>query len=211
MLMLAVDTSCHVASAALLRDGVCVLERFADPAQKHAVTLLPLVESVLGEAETAIGDVDLFAVDIGPGSFTGVRIGVSAVNAMAFACGKSVVPVDALRALYEPFADTGTHVCALIDAGNGNAYAAQYRANETLAAPDAIVIRDYLVTLPKDARIIGDVEEAGEKAYPSAKYVALAAARMADMAVTDAKPMYLRPSQAERLWRQRQEAKQGGR
>ena len=170
---------------------------------------MPLTEKLLLETETAMADIDLFAVNVGPGSFTGVRIGVSAVNAMAYACGRLVVPVDALRVLYEPYADTEERVCAMIDAGNGNAYAAEYLTGETLAAPDAVVTKEYLAALPATARIVGDVGV--DKAYPSAKYVGLAANALRHTAVTDAKPMYLRPSQAERMWKLRREAERNGR
>ena len=94
MLILACDTSCYVASAALVRDGVCLCELFAPTDRKHAETALPLMERLLAETETALASLDLLAVDIGPGSFTGVRIGVSTVNAMAYALDKPVVPVD---------------------------------------------------------------------------------------------------------------------
>ena len=209
MLILAVDTSCYVASAALVRDGVCLCELFAPTDRKHAETAQPLIEALLRETDTALSALDYFAVDVGPGSFTGVRIGVSMVNAMAFAQGKLVVPVDALRTLYEPYAETAERVCAMIDAGNGNAYAAQYAEGETRAQPDAVVTEEYLSTLPEGTRVVGDVGP--DKAYPSAKYVGLAAQKLTGTAVTDAKPVYLRPSQAERMWKQKQEAKRNGR
>ena len=205
MLILAADTSCHVASAALIRDDVCLQELFAPTDKKHAETALPLIEKLLSDTETPLADIDLFAVNVGPGSFTGVRIGVSILNAMAFATGKAIVPVDALRTLYEPFADTQERVCAIIDAGNGNAYAAQYAAGGTIAAPDAVVTADYMASLPGGTRVTGDV--GGDKAYPTARLVGLAAARRPESASGDAKPMYLRPSQAERMWKLRQEAK----
>ena len=209
MLILAVDTSCYVASAALVRDGVCVCELLAPTEKRHAETAQPLVEALLQQTNTALAELNCFAVDVGPGSFTGVRIGVSMINAMAFAAGKPVVPVDALRTLYEPYADTPMRVCTIIDAGNGNAYAAQYEGGETLAQPDAVVTEECLSALPAGTRIVGDVGDS--KAYPSAKYVGLAAEKLAGLAASEVKPVYLRPSQAERMWKLRQEAKQSGR
>ena len=85
MMMLAVETTAAVASAALMQDGVLIDEREADAGKKHAETLLPLIDALLEENGFTIEQVDVFAVDVGPGSFTGVRIGVSLVNALAFA------------------------------------------------------------------------------------------------------------------------------
>lgn len=209
MLILAADTSCHVASAALVQDGVCLSELFAPADKKHAETLLPLIERLLLETQTELASLDLFAVDIGPGSFTGVRIGVSAINAMAFAVGKPVVPVNALRTLYEPYANAPERVCTMIDAGNGNAYAAQYASGEPVVAPEAAVTADCLAALPEGTRVVGDIGE--DKAYPTAKYVGLAAYKLFDTAAAEAMPLYLRPSQAERMWKLRQEANRNGR
>jgi len=99
MMLLALDTTAAVATAALFRDGVLVAEREADAGKKHAETALPLIEALLEENGVSIDQIDQFAVDIGPGSFTGVRIGVSLINALAFASGKGVVPVDSLETL----------------------------------------------------------------------------------------------------------------
>ena len=208
MTILAVDTSCAVASAAVIRDGVCVLERDADTDRRHAETVQPLIEAVLDEAGLSVRDIDLFAVDVGPGSFTGVRIGVSAVNAMAYAAGKRVVPVDALAALAEPYADTGEPVAAILDAGNGNVYFALLRAGEALIAPDAPSMAECAERIPAGAHIVGDTgSRDSEKTYPTAKQVGLRAYRSAEAAVDMAKPMYLRPSQAERMWKLRQEGR----
>ena len=210
MTILAVDTSCYVASAALVRDGVCIKECFADASRRHAETVQPLVETLLTECGVSVSRVDLFAVDVGPGSFTGVRIGVAMINAMAYAAGKPVVAVDALRTLAEPFWDGTEPVAAVVDAGHGNAYAALYRAGETLLPPDAVNAADFLSTLPEDARTVGDLAALPEQTYPSAKRVGEAAYRLRSSATKEARPVYLRPSQAERMWKERQEAKQLG-
>ncbi|MEG1883969.1 MAG: tRNA (adenosine(37)-N6)-threonylcarbamoyltransferase complex dimerization subunit type 1 TsaB, partial [Clostridia bacterium] len=120
MTILSLDTSCGTASTALFRDGVCQEERFADTRRRHVETILPLMEEVLAAYGVTLAEIDLFAVNVGPGSFTGVRIGVSAVNAMAAALGKRIVPVDSLRVLAQQSLNTqGKRILAMVDAGNG--------------------------------------------------------------------------------------------
>ena len=197
MMLLAIETTAAVATAALLRDGLFVAEREADTGKKHAETLLPLIDELLEENDVAITEIDLFAVDIGPGSFTGVRIGVSLVNALAFAAGKKVVPVDSLEALALSAGETGRPVAAMIDARNGNAYAALYRAGKTIIEPCAVETEPFIAKLPQDVVLLGDVQ-AEKKTYPRAKHVGFAALRHPERATEEADPVYLRPSQAER-------------
>ena len=197
MKLLALDTTSAVATAALFLDGVCLLEREADSSKKHAETVLPLIDRLLEETKVSIREIDLFAVDIGPGSFTGVRIGVSLVNAMAFALERKVVPVDSLLALYEAEGERKLPSACVLDARNGNGYAALYRAGETLAATSAVEIEPFLASLPQGAVIIGDAGE--QKTFPRAKAVGLAALSLMQTARDSVEPLYLRSSQAERL------------
>lgn len=207
--MLAVSTSGAVASAALIVDGACVGTLEADESRRHAETVLPLVEALLHQTNTTPDQIDRFAVDVGPGSFTGVRIGVSAVNAMAAALHKRVIPVDALRAVYESECDGVNAYCILLDAGNGNGYAARYSAGKELAAPEAVVTAPYLEALPVGTVIVTDAE-GDQRLIPEAEYVGIAAANTPDAAVDAAVPLYLRPSQAERMWKLRREAERDG-
>jgi len=201
MMLLAVDTTSAVATAALFRDGRLVGEREADAGKKHAETLLPLIDALLEENGVTIAQIDAFAVDIGPGSFTGVRIGVSLVNALAFATGRRVIPVDALFALSLSAGEAERPVCAMIDARNGNAYAALYQAGQTLIEPCAVGIEAFLAGLPQETVFVGDVQ-AETKSYPRAKFVGLAALSRPDGARDAVEPVYLRPPQAERAKRE---------
>ncbi len=197
MMLLALDTTAAVATAALFRDGALVAEREANAGKKHAETALPLIETILEENGVTIDQIDLFAVDIGPGSFTGVRIGVSLVNALAFASGKRVVPVNSLRTLALSVGETEKPVCALIDARNCNAYAALYQQGKTLIEPCAVETQPFLATLPKDTVFVGDVQT-DEKTLPRARFVGQAVQLPQAVSVSEAEPLYLRPSQAER-------------
>lgn len=203
MILLAVDTSAQVATAALFRDGSLLARREADASRKHAETVLPMIDQLLEESGVLLSSVELFAVDIGPGSFTGVRIGVSLINAMAFALGKKVVAIDALRALYEASGEPEKPVCAMIDARNGNAYAALYQAGEERIAPCAVETEAFLSRVPADAVFVGDLA-AEERTIPCATYVGFAALKRLSTASKEAEPLYLRPSQAERLKRKAQ-------
>jgi len=197
-MMLAIDTTAAVATAALFQGGALIAEREADAGKKHAETLLPLIDDILEENGFTIHDIDLFAVDIGPGSFTGVRIGVSLVNALAFATGKQIVAVDSLETLARSAAETSHPVCAIIDARNGNAYAALYQAGETLIQPSPVETESFLADLPPDTVFVGDVNTT-DKTYPRAQFVGLAALTLQTSAKDEAEPLYLRASQAERM------------
>ena len=178
-MLLAVETTASAASAALFRDGALVAEREADAGKKHAQTVLPMIDALLEENGVPIAQIDLFAVDVGPGSFTGVRIGVSLINALAFATGKQIVPVDALSALAGSVQGDGRPVCAMIDARNGNAYAALYQAGKTIIDPSAVETAAFLSRIPADARFVGDVNTP-EKTYPRARFVGQAALKLSE-------------------------------
>lgn len=205
MILLAVDTSSALATAALFLDGACLLELEADGTKKHAETIAPLVDELLAKTGVAMEQVDRFAVDVGPGSFTGVRIGVSLVNAMAFALRKPVVPVDALYTLCTASGERARPVAALIDARNGNAYAALYQAGQTRIGPSAVETTAFLSGLPEGTLVIGDTAE--PKTFPHAKALGFAALGMPEEARESVEPLYLRSAQAERLRAQRLEGK----
>lgn len=204
MKILACDTTAAVASVALWEDGKIVAEKSGDSKLKHAETIVPLIGSVFDEAGIKAEDVDLFAVDVGPGSFTGIRIGVAVVNALAYATEKKVVEVNALEALAEPLRAENLPVAALIDARNGNAYAACYEGEKTLLEPCAEAIAEIAVKVPENVLTAGDASFNGvlpeeSLRLPKAACVAVIAARRQNKAVLQAVPVYLRPSQAERM------------
>lgn len=197
MRLLAIDSTAAVATAALFQDGVLIAEREADAEKKHAETLLPLIDDLLEENGVTIEQIDLFAVDIGPGSFTGVRIGVSLVNALAFATGRKIVPVDALYALSLSVGEVKGPVAAMIDARNGNAYAALYQYGKTIIEPCAVEIETWKAELQQNTVFVGDTQ-AEQKTYPRASLIGRAAHLQRDAAKNEVEPVYLRPSQAER-------------
>lgn len=224
MLILALESAGPTASVALLREGALLAEISLHNTRTHSETLMPLAEEALRGLGLSPADIAAIAVDHGPGSFTGVRIGVCAANGMGQALGIPVVGVDSLRALYEPLRFLPEPVCTLIDARNQNAYAALYREGVCILEPAADAVEAILEHAPEGTIFVGDGATAyegmilqavhGAKIAPETPYslragaVALAAERMlreagtaeaADTATWQAVPQYLRPSQAERM------------
>lgn len=205
MNMLAVSTSAKHPSAALYIEqsgendlncrGVIVFKR--DESNKpHSVSLGALVDEVLSEAGLSAAEIDEFAVDIGPGSFTGVRIGVSFINALAYSNSKPVNAVTSLAALRNLGSD-GEKLCVMLDARNGNGYAAVYERGECTLEPCACVQNEILETLSDDTVRIGDAFD--KECECDAALVIMEALRSQAYLVKTAVPLYLRPSQAERM------------
>lgn len=225
MNLLAVDTSGPVAGVAVLRDGALAYEGAAVNRLTHSVNLLPMIEEALGRAGLDISEIDLYAAVTGPGSFTGVRIGVSAVKGMAHGAGKPCVGVDALEALAFGLCLTDALLCPLQDARAGQVYAAAFLPGDPPPrvlpnmAEKLDVFLDKALAASEGKRLcfMGDGvapheaairERLGDRAIlPPAHLislrpasVALLAARHANQAVDylTLMPVYLRAPQAER-------------
>ncbi|MBI5887327.1 MAG: tRNA (adenosine(37)-N6)-threonylcarbamoyltransferase complex dimerization subunit type 1 TsaB [Deltaproteobacteria bacterium] len=126
MKILAFDTSSASGSVALVDDDVLVAEWTSSSVAAHAVWLLPRIDGLLKSVNLGIRDMDLFAVANGPGSFTGLRIGVSVAKGLAWSLRKRVVGVSTLDALAMNFMYAGMPVCTALDARRGELYAAIY-------------------------------------------------------------------------------------
>ena len=126
MNLLAVDTSGPVAGVAVLRDGEIAYEGAAVNRLTHSVNLMPMIEEALGRAGLDISDIDYYAAVTGPGSFTGVRIGVSAVKGMAHGAHRPCIGVDALEALAAGVCMTDALLCPIQDARAGQVYGAAF-------------------------------------------------------------------------------------
>ena len=196
MNILALETTDRVASVALLTETGCREKQIESPL-RHEETVMPAVDQLLAEARLVPAELTALAVDVGPGSFTGVRIGVCHGNAMAMAMGLPVVSVNALEALAFPLLGGSGPVAAIIDARNGNGYGALYAPDGTaLIPPCAMEIGPFLGQLPEDVILTGTGFPDADGALPLAGSVArIAAGRVGERA---ASPLYLRPSQAER-------------
>lgn len=103
MKILSVESSAASCSVALSDNGVLIGEEFTNVKLTHSETLMPMVKNILDNTKTDIGSVDVFAVSNGPGSFTGVRIGVAAVKGMADGVGKPCYGISTLETIAYPF------------------------------------------------------------------------------------------------------------
>lgn len=126
MKILAVDASAVSASVAVMEDGKLLGEFFLNVGLTHSCTLMPMIESVLRYAQIAVSDIDLFAVSNGPGSFTGVRIGVSTVKGLAEGLGKPCIGVSTLLSMAQNGKGTQDLICCAMDARCRQVYTALF-------------------------------------------------------------------------------------
>ena len=128
MRILAIDSSAGAASAAIWEDGSLLGEFFTNTRLTHSQTLMPMIGGVLDCARVPLESIDLFAVSAGPGSFTGVRIGVASIKGLAMAQGKPCAGVSTLEAMARNLAHLEGLVCAVMDARCGQVYNALFLA-----------------------------------------------------------------------------------
>ena len=160
MNILAVDTAGKTAGVALLQDDRLLYECYLDAGMTHSETLMPLVDACLKQCSKSCADIDLFGVNAGPGSFTGLRIGLAAVKGMAFPRETLCAPVSTLEALAACHTGEGTVLCAL-DARRQQVYSAAFdlATQERLMEDDARAVSDladFVKTCKKPLFFVGD-------------------------------------------------------
>ena len=222
MLTLAFESSAKAASAALCRDGTFVAQSLQVSGLTHSSTLLPMAEDMLKNTGLTIRDVDRFAVAVGPGSFTGIRIGVAAVKGLAWGADKPCIGVSTLEAMaWNAAALEGACVCCAMDARRSQVYNALFRIKDGVPSrlvPDRAISLPELCQEQESAQeplfVIGDgaelcynaLNEAGIPCRLSPEPMRLQSAWGVCMAAMDKPPfqagellpVYLRLSQAER-------------
>lgn len=222
MLILALESSAKAASAALMEDESLIAQYSQCSGLTHSRTLLPMVEDMLKNTEKKIADVDLIAVAHGPGSFTGIRIGVSTVKGLAWASDKKCVGVSTLEAMAWHGVSAGGLICPVMDARRSQVYNALFETDE--AGRPVRLTEDRAVSLAELAEALKSYECApllvGDGAkltydyltnegiacriapanllYQSAWGVGMAALGREAGSADDLLPVYLRLSQAER-------------
>lgn len=216
-MILGIDSSAVTAGCALY-DGKIIAEQFLNNGHTHSETMLPMVESMLKNAGVALADVDSIAVTTGPGSFTGLRIGIAAVKGMAVGAKKPCIAVSTLEAIAYNFVGLDCVVCACMDARCGQVYNALFKAEggivSRLCEDRAIRAEELSRELSElDGKIVfaGDGAELMDKftehKYELAPYplryqrgsgVCLAAAGKEPVDAAALMPTYLRLPQAER-------------
>ncbi len=130
MHILAIDTSTRSCSAALIEDENLRAELTIDIGETHSKHIMALIDQVIGEANLKIADVDGFSVTRGPGTFTGLRIGLGTVKGLAMALGKPIAGVSSLEALAVQACCSDRLICSLIDARRMQVYCRCYRCKD---------------------------------------------------------------------------------
>ncbi len=126
MLILAIDSSTPVAGIALLDEEKLIREEFINYKKTHSETLMPMINNLLRDCDKSIADLTALAVTIGPGSFTGLRIGLAAIKGLSLAASIPVVGLSTLDVLAHNIAFSDTLVCPLLNARRQEVYTAVY-------------------------------------------------------------------------------------
>lgn len=224
MKILAVDSCSRVATCAVLSDGELAAESVLCDQINHSVKLLPQIEQTLSSLSLTPMDIDYFAVTTGPGSFTGQRIGVSTVKALAHAANKPCVPVSSLLALAYNVPFFNGLTVPVMDARREQVYTATFRGTEYVKPERAMALSDLMDELDGPALFVGDgvapfKEKIAQRLGGNAVFapdhlvhlrggsVAAAAAGLVEKGETvhyrDLTPFYLRLSQAEREYNEK--------
>ena len=225
MKILAIDSSAKPVSVAVSEDQNLLGEFFINNGLTHSQTLAPMVADILKVLKININEIDLFAVSLGPGSFTGLRIGIATIKGLAFANNTPCIGVSTLNSIAYNFWGENKTVCVVMDAKCDNVYTAIFEISEskiTRITQDRLMSIEDLYSevekLEKEVILVGDgavlcynknkkklkVRLALEnKQNQRASSVALAAYasysnRDAVICPSELKPVYLRKSQAER-------------
>lgn len=158
MLILAVDTTTPYGSVALLEDSTLLAEMNCVASLTHSERLMPAVDTILGQQGFSIRDMGAFAVAVGPGSFTGIRIGLSTIKSFALATGNPIVSVSTLEALALKLkVPQNRLLCPLLDARKGEIYAALFEVKRGQLAevvPQGVYSPDQFFTRLPPHRII---------------------------------------------------------
>ena len=209
MLILGISTSSNIASVAINSDTECIKELNINNNKTHSETLVPLIDELLKETNIKLQDINLIACDNGPGSFTGIRIGVATVKALAEVKKIPVVGVSSLEGLaynVEGF----DYICSILDARNNQVYSAIFDKNHNLVSEyfaDDInnlveVFKNYpnITYVGDGAKLLNISNKFDNTIY--SKNIGLAGYKKFKQGIyTDSDNlavMYLRPSQAER-------------
>lgn len=221
MIWLGIDTANAPLSVAVVQDDVLVAEITQNNKLTHSVGAMPAVEEALIGAKLTVKDIDAIAVSVGPGSYTGVRIGVTIAKTLAWSLSKPLVPVSSLQALtYNVPYFTGV-ICPMIDARRQHVYSAAYQANETVIEDGHYAVIDLLPKLRdlgmpilfvgRDVALYWDIiqEIVGEAALRApftadlpraSEVIRLAMKQPLDDTVHTVTPTYRRIAEAEANW-----------
>ena len=152
---LAIDTGGNHLTVLLIKEGKVYKNHIENAMLKHSVTLMPEIENLLIETDTKLSDIDKYCAVVGPGSFTGIRIGVSAIKALAYANNKNVFGVTSFLSL--AYNSEETKVLTVIDAKHDNFYVCGFENFKEVIKPCFVSIEE-LKNLAKGFTVVSDVE-----------------------------------------------------
>ena len=220
MLLLSIDASGKSAACAVTDGDKVICSEFINSGLTHSQTLLPMIDKMLKEANVDIKDIDAFAITNGPGSFTGLRIGISTIRAFAQAMNKPVVAVNTLEALAYNMQGYKGAIIPMLDARRNEVFTAAYEfcgeELKTVIEPCVMTIEEIAdrfhgvgAMLNGDGAIIhrGVLENVDGFEFPLQNLLETRASAVASLAFlradksinyNEVQPLYLRKSQAER-------------
>lgn len=221
MKILSLETSAKAVSTAVVENGEVLAYAYQCSGLTHSRTLMPMVEDMLRNAELSLDDIGALAVAAGPGSFTGLRIGVSALKGLSWAKELPCFGVSTLEAMAQNLAHTDALLICAMDARRNQVYNALFEAKSgsliRLCPDRAIGLDELIAELKDDTRaktVLGDggklcyaaLQKAGIECtlaplpllHQNAVGVALAAEKLSPVSGAELQPVYLRVSQAER-------------
>lgn len=226
MKILAIESSAVTASVAIVTDGTVTAEYTVNFKKTHSQTLLPMIDQICQMTDTSPDELELIGVSVGPGSFTGLRIGVATAKGIALAKKIPVSPVPTLEAMAYNYIDTNEYICTVMDARRNHVYGAVYHFDKS-----GKLVEDVKKGLYSDKEMIGFINKLGRELVimgdgvavidrvkdeitcgyrfaspnmntPRAASVAVLAGQMYNdgkaVAGCEVMPDYIRPSQAER-------------
>jgi len=216
MLILSISTSSNICSCALLEDDSIIDELNIYDDKTHSENLMPLIDTLLTSHNIKISDIDLIACDNGPGSFTGIRIGVSTVKGLACVYNIPLISITSLEALAYNVTKNSGYICSLIDARNNQAYCGIFDNNYNLCEDyiaDNVNVIINILNKYNDVTFVGDgvhinkafLNSDSEKIDQNihSKNVGIAGYKKYNQGIQQSSdsilPIYLRPSQAERM------------
>ncbi len=197
MKCLAIDTSGAHLTVALIDNENVISEYFIDTGLRHSVMLMPCIESVLNKAGLKLSDIDVFASVVGPGSFTGIRIGISTIKAFSFANNKPVLPVTSFEVLkYNRLYGKSFTV---IDARHDNYYAMAFDGDEVTLEP-CFLTKEEILKFKGEYEILASdgVDIATFKCDLKNGLISAVKAKLNDLTDRESlMPLYVKKSQAE--------------
>jgi len=162
MRLLGIDTSGMVASVAVMEDDILIGEYTLNYKKTHSQTLMPMLDELCGSLEMDLNEIDAIALAVGPGSFTGLRIGAATAKGLSFAVDKPVIEISTLEGLAYQCSESSKVVCPLLDARRKQTYAAGFTFEKGITAviaQDALAIEDFINkvnSLGKEVIFLGD-------------------------------------------------------